>query len=167
MRHVVTRPLVKGEVSTQLTARLDPPYLRYCGACKATHSWEVPFRIGALYAGLELEPGTSPPVLRRIPGWPRRAPGPAPDPMAAPAVAATDPELPEVPRPGYTERCRRVPRLAGRRDQGALARGRASKSASMAGPAGFWVRWATSSMIENCCACSAASISFSRARTET
>ena len=84
MRHVATRPLVKGEVSTQLTARLGPPYLRYCGACQATHSWEVPFRISALYAGLELEPGTSPPVLRRIPGWPRRAPGPASDPLAAP-----------------------------------------------------------------------------------
>jgi hypothetical protein len=86
MRRVVVdrRPLVKGEVSTQLTALLDPPYLRYCGACKAKHSWEVPFRIGALYAGLELEPGTSPPVLRRIPRWPRRAPGPAPDPLAAP-----------------------------------------------------------------------------------
>jgi hypothetical protein len=85
MRRVVDRrPLVKGEVSTQLTALLDPPYLRYCGACKATHSWEVPFRTGALYAGLELEPGTSPPVLRRIPRWPRRAPGPAPDPLAAP-----------------------------------------------------------------------------------
>jgi len=84
MRHVVTRTLDKGEVSTQLTALLDPPYLRYCGACKATHSWEVPFRNGALYAGLELEPGTSPPVLRRIPGWSRRTPGPAPDPLAAP-----------------------------------------------------------------------------------
>ncbi|HKX14467.1 MAG TPA: crosslink repair DNA glycosylase YcaQ family protein [Propionibacteriaceae bacterium] len=84
MRRVVTRPMVKGEVSTQLTALLDAPYLRYCGACKATHSWEVPFRIGALYAGLELEPGTSPPVLRRIPGWPKRSPGPAPDPMATP-----------------------------------------------------------------------------------
>jgi hypothetical protein len=84
MRHVVTDPMVKGEVSTQLTERLDPPYVRYCGACQATHSWEVPFRIGALYAGLELEPGTSPPVLRRIPDWPKREPGPAPDPMAAP-----------------------------------------------------------------------------------
>jgi len=78
LRHVVTRPLIKGEVSTQLSARLDPAYLRYCRACKATHSWEVPFRIGALYAGLELEPGTSPPVLRRIPDWPKRKPGPAP-----------------------------------------------------------------------------------------
>jgi hypothetical protein len=84
LRRVVTHPLVKGEVSTQLTARLDPPYLRYCGACEATHSWEVPFRIAALYAGLELEPGTSPPVLRPIPGWPRRKPAPAPDPMTAP-----------------------------------------------------------------------------------
>jgi len=40
--------------------------------------------MSALYAGLELKPGTSPPVLRRIPGWPRRAPGPAEDPLAAP-----------------------------------------------------------------------------------
>jgi hypothetical protein len=85
LRHVVTRPMVKGEVSTQLTKRLDPPYLRYCGSCQATHSWEVPFRISALYAGLELEPGTSPPVLRRIPEWPESQPGPAPDPTAAPA----------------------------------------------------------------------------------
>jgi hypothetical protein len=84
MRHVVTRPLVKGEVSTQLTARLASPYLRYCGSCKATHSWEVPFRIAALYAGLELEPGTSPPVLRQIPDWPKRTTGPASDPLAAP-----------------------------------------------------------------------------------
>jgi hypothetical protein len=84
MRQVVKRPMVKGEVSTQLTARLEPPYLRYCGACKAAHSWEVPFRMGALYAGLELEPGTSPPVLQRIPDWPKRTPGPAPDPMTAP-----------------------------------------------------------------------------------
>ena len=84
LHDVVTTSLAKGEVSTQLTARLDPPYLRYCRGCKTTHSWEVPFRIGALYAGLELEPGTSPPVLRRIPAWPIRTPGPAPDPMAAP-----------------------------------------------------------------------------------
>jgi hypothetical protein len=84
LREVVTRPLVKGDISTRLTSRLEPPYLRYCQPCQATHSWEVPFRIGALYAGLELEPGTSPPVLRRIPHWPRRTPGPAPHPMAAP-----------------------------------------------------------------------------------
>jgi len=84
LRQVVTRPMGKGEVSIRLTKRLDAPYLRYCGACQATHSWEVPFRVGTLYAGLELEPGTSPPVLHRIASWPKRTPGPAPDPMAAP-----------------------------------------------------------------------------------
>ena len=68
MRAVVTRPMVKGEVSTALTARLGPPYLRYCGSCGATHSWEEPFRLSALYAGLELEPGTSPPGPAADPG---------------------------------------------------------------------------------------------------
>jgi hypothetical protein len=45
--------------------------------------YEVPFRISTLYAGLELELGTSPPVLRRIPGWPASAVGPAADPEQA------------------------------------------------------------------------------------
>jgi len=41
--------------------------------------------LSALYGGLELEPGTSPPVLRRIPEWPDdQNVGPAPDPEAAP-----------------------------------------------------------------------------------
>ena len=71
-------------MSTRLAAVLDPPYLRVCVPCGAVHAWEIPFRTGAFYAGLELEPGTSPPVLRRIPNWPRRSPGPAPDPTAAP-----------------------------------------------------------------------------------
>jgi hypothetical protein len=85
LRAVVTKPMVKGDVSTELTKRLSQPYVRWCVPCQAIHSWEQPFRLGALYAGLELEPGTSPPVMRRIPGWPRRRPGPAPDPSAAPA----------------------------------------------------------------------------------
>jgi len=84
LRKVVSQPLVKGEVSTRLTPELDEPYRRNCVPCGAVHAWETPFRISALYAGLELEPGTSPPVLRRIPGWPRRSPGPADDPLAAP-----------------------------------------------------------------------------------
>ncbi len=84
MRTVVTRPMAKGEVSTRLTAVLDEPYLKYCVPCGALHAPEQAFRLSALYAGLELEPGTSPPVLRRIPGWPRRTPGPAHDPLAAP-----------------------------------------------------------------------------------
>jgi hypothetical protein len=84
IRTVVTRPMVKGEVSTRLTSLLDEPYRRDCRACDAVHAWETHFRLSALYAGLELEPGTSPPVLRRIPNWPRRTPGPADDPLAAP-----------------------------------------------------------------------------------
>ncbi|MFC0715688.1 winged helix DNA-binding domain-containing protein [Cellulomonas biazotea] len=70
MRHVVATPTVKGVVSTRLTQEVPEPYLRWCRACQATHLWEMPFRLAALHAGLELEPGTSPPVLRRIPGWP-------------------------------------------------------------------------------------------------
>ena len=85
MRAVVTKPVVKGEVSAALTARMPEPYLRHCVPCQAIHPYEVPFRMSALYAGLELEPGTSPPVLRRIPDWPRRSPGPAADPLSAPA----------------------------------------------------------------------------------
>lgn len=84
LRGVVDAPLVKGEVSTRLTAVLEQPYLRDCVPCGAVHTWEQPFRLGALQAGLELEPGTTPPVLRPIPKWPRRDPGPALDPLAAP-----------------------------------------------------------------------------------
>jgi Winged helix DNA-binding domain len=69
MRSIVTKPMVKGEVSTRLTVMMDEPYLRYCRACQATHLYEMPFRLAALRAGLELQPGTSPPVLQRISGF--------------------------------------------------------------------------------------------------
>ena len=68
-RAIVTAPMDKGTLSTALTARLDAPYLRRCEPCQATHAWESPFRMAALQGGLELEPGTSPPVLRRIPRY--------------------------------------------------------------------------------------------------
>jgi len=68
MRSVVTAPMVKGEMSGRLTALLPEPYLRFCRPCDATHVFEMPFRLAALRAGLELEPGTSPPVLRPVPG---------------------------------------------------------------------------------------------------
>jgi hypothetical protein len=68
MRSIVTGPMVKGEMSTRLTAVLPEPYLRFCRACNAVHTYEQPFRLAALRAGLELEPGTSPPVLRPVPG---------------------------------------------------------------------------------------------------
>jgi hypothetical protein len=69
MRSIVTRPTVKGDLSTALTKRLPEPYLRYCRVCEATHSCEQTFRIAALQGGLELQPGTSPPVVQRIKGW--------------------------------------------------------------------------------------------------
>jgi hypothetical protein len=68
MRAIVTAPMVKGEMSRLLTGRLDPPYLRECRPCRAVHTFEQPFRLAALRAGLELVPGTSPPVLRPVPG---------------------------------------------------------------------------------------------------
>jgi hypothetical protein len=73
MRAVVTKPTTKGDVSTRLAKVMPEPYLRYCRPCQATHVYEQPFRLAAFRAGLELEPDTSPPVLRRIPGFKRAA----------------------------------------------------------------------------------------------
>lgn len=70
MREVVDRPMVKGAVSTAMTAAMPAPYLRECRPCGTTHMYEQTFRLAALHAGLELEPGTSPPVLRRVSRWP-------------------------------------------------------------------------------------------------
>lgn len=69
MRSVVTEPMVKGDVSARVTAMMDPPYLRSCRPCNAIHLYEMPFRLAALRAGLELRAGTSPPVLQRIAGF--------------------------------------------------------------------------------------------------
>ena len=69
MRDLVRRPIVKGDLSTALTQRLPPPYVRYCRPCQTTHSYEQTFRLSALRAGIELQPSTSPPVLERIKGW--------------------------------------------------------------------------------------------------
>ena len=68
LRKIVRNPTVKGDVSSRLTELVDKPYLRSCRPCNAIHVYENPFRMAALQAGLELEPGTSPPVLHRIPG---------------------------------------------------------------------------------------------------
>ena len=68
MRAIVTEPTVKGEMSSRLAAVMDEPYLRFCRVCDAVHLYEMPFRLAALRAGLELQPGTSPPVLQPVPG---------------------------------------------------------------------------------------------------
>ena len=69
MRRIVTRPTVKGDVSTRLAAVMPEPYLRWCNPCQATHLYEMPFRLSAVRAGLELQPHTSPPVLQRVRGF--------------------------------------------------------------------------------------------------
>ncbi len=68
LRQIVEQPTVKGDASARLSELVEAPYLRFCRACNATHVYENTFRLPALQAGLELEPGSSPPVLRRIPG---------------------------------------------------------------------------------------------------
>jgi len=85
MRSIVTTPTVKGALSSELHARLPEPFQRYCQVCDAVHLYEQPFRFSALRAGLSLQPGTSPPVLERIPGWrgPAKDVDPALDPIRA------------------------------------------------------------------------------------
>src|SRR5262245_40697181 len=73
MRAIVTRPMGKGDVSGRLAEVMSEPYLRYCRACQATHPYEMPFRLAALPAGLELQLDTSPPVLQRITGFRKAA----------------------------------------------------------------------------------------------
>lgn len=73
MREIVGAPMVKGEMSRLLSDTLredgEPgPYNRFCVPCDAVHLWEQPLRLAALRAGLELRPGTSPPVLQPVPG---------------------------------------------------------------------------------------------------
>jgi hypothetical protein len=73
MRAIVTKPTVKGEVSGRLAKAMPEPYLRSCRPCNAIHLYEMPFRLAAVRAGLELQPGTSPPVLQRISGFRKAA----------------------------------------------------------------------------------------------
>lgn len=84
MRAATATPTVKGDVSTRVTRELPESFAIHCRPCQADHVPESLFRMAALFGGLELEPATSPPVLRRIPGWPRRPAGIAADPTGAP-----------------------------------------------------------------------------------
>lgn len=76
MRSVVVEPMVKGDVSSRVAVMVEPAYLRSCRPCDAIHLYEMPFRLAALRAGLELQAGTSPPVLQRIEGFERSAVAP-------------------------------------------------------------------------------------------
>lgn len=68
LREIARDPVPKGEASTALSAMVGDPYLRDCPGCGTRHLFELPFRLAAFQAGLELCPDTAPPVLRRVPG---------------------------------------------------------------------------------------------------
>lgn len=79
MREVVTEPIGKGAASTAVSKRIPKVMLRNCRVCKAHHISDSAMRSAALVAGLELEPGTAPPVL--LPRPKARVPD-GPDPKA-------------------------------------------------------------------------------------
>jgi hypothetical protein len=64
MRAVVHRPMSKGAASTAVTRRIPEVMWRDCRACQARHLSDSAMRLAALAAGLECQPGTSPPVLQ-------------------------------------------------------------------------------------------------------
>lgn len=68
LREIARDPVPKGAASTALSGMVGDPYLRDCPGCGTRHLFELPFRLAAFQAGLELSPDTSPPVLRRVPG---------------------------------------------------------------------------------------------------
>ncbi|MGH9035272.1 MAG: hypothetical protein ACRD0O_05865, partial [Acidimicrobiia bacterium] len=121
LRAIAATPAVKGDVSSRLTKLVEEPYLRFCRPCDTIHVYEMPFRLAALQAGLELEPDTSPPVLRRIPGLrPSRY-----EHLAGEADARFDVIRNHLRFYGPARRRRgRVHRRAGEGGQGALAGGR-------------------------------------------
>lgn len=67
MRSVVTKSMGKGAVSTAVTKKLPEVMRRNCRSCGTSHISDSAMRASFLPAGLELEPDTSPPVLRRRP----------------------------------------------------------------------------------------------------
>lgn len=78
MRTVVTAPMAKGAASTEVTRRIPEVMWRDCRACKARHISDSAMRAAAPAAGLEMEPGTAPPVLVPRKGAKRPA-GPEPE----------------------------------------------------------------------------------------
>jgi hypothetical protein len=63
IRDVVSSPTAKGAASAAMTERLPAPMARDCRPCKARHISDSAMRAAAPAAGLEIEPGTAPPVL--------------------------------------------------------------------------------------------------------
>ncbi|MGI8677174.1 MAG: DNA glycosylase AlkZ-like family protein [Jatrophihabitans sp.] len=84
LRAAVASPTAKGAVSTEVSKRIPAAMLRECRACGTPHISDSAMRAAAPAAGLELEPGTSPPVLLRRRGAKRPT---KPDPDAVVSLA--------------------------------------------------------------------------------
>ncbi len=84
MRAVVTSATAKGAASTAVTKRIPKVMWRDCRACQAKHISDSAMRAAAPSAGLEIEPGTAPPVLVPRPGATRPT---GPDPAAVTELA--------------------------------------------------------------------------------
>lgn len=67
MAAVIDKPTAKGAASSGVTKRLPDVMARDCRPCKARHISDSAMRTTALAAGLELQPGTAPPVLQPRP----------------------------------------------------------------------------------------------------
>ncbi|EWM13122.1 hypothetical protein KUTG_03426 [Kutzneria sp. 744] len=67
MRQVVTKPMTKGAASAEVTKLMPPGQLKDCPACKATHVYEQPFRLGALPGGIRLRAGETGLLLEPLP----------------------------------------------------------------------------------------------------
>jgi hypothetical protein len=67
LRDAVPQPTAKGAASTAATKAIPAVLRRQCRACKTAHISDSAMRTPSLAAGLELQPGTSPPVLQRQP----------------------------------------------------------------------------------------------------
>lgn len=84
MRDAVREPTAKGAVSTAVTRAIPEAMRRECRPCGIRHISDSAMRAAAPAAGLEIEPGTAPPVLLRREGARRPT---AADPSAAAALA--------------------------------------------------------------------------------
>jgi len=102
MRSAVRAPMAKGAASTAVTTRIPAVMRRDCRACKTRHISDSAMRTASLAAGLELQPGTAPPVLQRWRG------------VRVPSLSAT-----EVP--ALQELIRAYLRLLGPATQGDVA----------------------------------------------
>jgi hypothetical protein len=67
MKVVVRKPMGKGAASTAVSEKIPREMRRNCRACKAMHISDSAMRPATLAAGLEFDPGTSPPVLQPRP----------------------------------------------------------------------------------------------------